>query len=45
MSSLLIVVLVIIGLFIIVCSLSRRIRENFFDLMGDLIEAVIDIFD
>lgn len=45
MSSLLIVILVILGIGIVVCCLSRRFREGFFDLMGDLIEAVIDIFD
>lgn len=45
MSNLLIVILVILGLGILVCCLSRRFREVFFELIGDLIEAVIDIFD
>jgi hypothetical protein len=45
MSSLLIVILVIIGLVIVVFCLSHRFRERLFDIIDDLIEAVIDIFD
>jgi hypothetical protein len=45
MSSLLIVILVILGVLVIVCSLSRRFRERLFDLMDDFNEALMDIFD
>jgi hypothetical protein len=45
MSTWLIVLLVIIGIIVLLFILSRSFRGAIMDSMGDIIEAMIDVFD